>query len=329
MNGLRIVIALLVCSFLTESCTVIEPQWFTYMQKARQSCEQGDFVHSDEHLRRALSHVQTGQNPAYTTGPGVPRNLSGQLATLAGCYADWQKYDRAESLYKQAFALSPEGRYEGGLADLYRKQGKISDAVLQLQKLVHDEETSYVPKNDNTLHWMGLESTLFDLADCYAVQGNFADAESVYKRGLQVLRESSESDGHLAARLIQVGKFYFKHGNLAQAKSLFEQALSVAEQIQYVGGETHTAEEVSCLADLYSAEGVHDKAESLYRQALQGYYSFPTDEEIATRRNYASLLRQLKRVPEAEEMESIANDRQQALSKQRTGPKAYGRTIYD
>lgn len=268
MKGIFYLIFPVVISFLV-GCSMIEPEWFAFMQKSRNACAEGNFKLTEEYLQKATSSYGPEKYPDYGPGPGFPIGFSGQLASLADCYAWWGKFDRAESLFKQAIALKPDGGYEAGLGKMYRQQGKNTEAEQCFQKMVLMLKKTYKPKNDDTFHFLGLDVALFDLGDCYYSEGKLVQAESEYEQGLQVLQESSmRSPGFLEYRLMSVGNFYLSQRNIPKAKSCFQRVVAIEEQLPKI--ESNYLDKASnSLAKIAAAETDSKLAEMMYAQALK------------------------------------------------------------
>ncbi|MEM8806568.1 MAG: tetratricopeptide repeat protein, partial [Cyanobacteria bacterium P01_G01_bin.38] len=100
-------------------------------------------------------------------------------------------------------------------------------------------------------------------------QGNYAEAEPLLQRALQI-REQSLGDSHpdVAASLNNLAVLYYSQGNYAEAEPLYQRALQIREQSL---GDSHpnVAQSLNNLAELYRDQGNYAEAELLYRRSLQ------------------------------------------------------------
>ncbi|MEO0455983.1 MAG: tetratricopeptide repeat protein [Cyanobacteria bacterium P01_A01_bin.114] len=112
---------------------------------------------------------------------------------------------------------------------------------------------------------------LTEQADELYQQGQYAEAEPLYQRALQI-REQSLGSAHLtvATSLNALAELYHDRGNYTEAEPLYQRALQIREQSL---GASHPSVGVSLnnLAELYRAQGNYAEAEPLYQRALQIY----------------------------------------------------------
>lgn len=220
------------------------PDWFKEIEKARSAAERGDFTLAEDFLKNRLTKAEKdGQNPKYGTPYlGFPTSLSGELASLAECYLHYGKFDRAESLFKQAIALAPGERlYEGGLADLYAKQKKYGEAEailkqamtmakdkqyryyqdklidLYMQQTKYEQATALIKEGSNhpekavKLHDYDMPDQLSDrnllcLAKCFDEQDKYSDAEALYLRSIKNLEDGKNLPGNHSSLQDQINK---------------------------------------------------------------------------------------------------------------------------
>jgi CHAT domain-containing protein len=99
--------------------------------------------------------------------------------------------------------------------------------------------------------------------------GDFAQAEPLYKRALEIDKTASgEKDLSYATGLSNLAALYKDMGDYAQAEPMCKQALEIRKQVL---GDRHPeyANSLNNLAALYAETGDYGKAEPLYRQALE------------------------------------------------------------
>jgi tetratricopeptide (TPR) repeat protein len=295
-NPSVIITSVIAICVLLAACTFAEPAWHANMEKAWQACSRGDYSQTEVWLNKGLAEAaKFGNNPApwQWQAPLRPPTMSGELATLADAYSMQGKFDRAEWLFKKAISIAPKDDtyYSKGLAELYSKQERYSDAEPLYRKLAQG----------------GNFYGVLDLAKCYSKEGKLTDADSAYTEALQLIESAAPDSGTLSFALTEAGKFYLKNGNRARAKELLQRSLSI--QIGFKFDNT-AAVEYGCLGEIYAAEGNYTEAERLFKRAIAAHRIIPSvcpREEAATRRNYAKLLRRLNRLPEAKQQELAAN----------------------
>jgi tetratricopeptide (TPR) repeat protein len=242
-------------------------------------------------------------------GPDHP-DVAYPLYALASLYQFQGKYAEAGPLYQRALRIleqvqgldHPDVAYPlNGLADLYREQGKYDEAEPLFQRALHIWERAYGP--EHTL----VAAPLNNLAIIYHEQGKYAEAEPLYQRALHI-REQALGPDHpdVAYPLNGLANLYRRQGKVAEAEPLYQRALRIREQAL---GTDHPemAYPLTGLAVLYANQGKYAEAELLYRRALSIRVQalgadHPLTREIV--RNYADLLRKMRREAEASELEA-------------------------
>jgi tetratricopeptide (TPR) repeat protein len=315
-------------------CAYAEPDWFKYMENSREACAKGNFAESDKWLEMALADgaKYNMKPPRFHAGRRQysPDSLSGELATLADCYAFWHKYDKAASLFEQAVTISPNKDVpdKGGsifmerLAGLYTEQGKYADAERLFTQLFQMSKNHYTGTNARFTH-----KSRIHLADCYAKQGKYAQAKRLYLEDINSLENAPQGLGQwlLPESLVSAGKFYLDRNDVEQANIYFERALSSSK----IAG-SQLAEAQGHMAYICDKQGNATKSESLYKMALQDNRGLPPDEKITILRNYVDLLKRLGKMSEATEKEALAIALQKQIDQQQNeSGQAYTPTIYD
>ena len=174
------------------------------------------------------------------------------------------------------------------------------------QKLVdevHDAEAN----KDKPLDFA---QSLYELAILRRQQGAFGEAESLYRRALEI-REREQGPDHpdLATVLNNLAVLKATLGDYDAAEPLLERALQIRESAL---GEEHllTAQSLSNLALLRAARGDAEGAEPLYRRSLailERPGSEPPHTDLArVLDNYAALLHETGRDGEARALEARA-----------------------
>lgn len=179
----------------------------------------------------------------------------------------------------------------------------VQDTERQLLAQVREAER----KGTNDL---ALADTLYNLAILRRQRGEFADAEQLYRRALEI-RERVQGPQHpdVAATLNNLAGLEAAQGRYDAAQPLLERALSIREAAL---GKQHvlTAESVNNLALLYAAQGNAAAAEPLYQRAVSILENADQPSKAELNRvldNYAALLHETGRDAEADALEARAS----------------------
>jgi len=144
------------------------------------------------------------------------------------------------------------------------------------------------------LHWM---------AELYRAQGQYAEAEPLYRRSLSI-REQYLGQEHLqvSTSLDSLAMLYRWQGRYTEAEPLFIRSLSIREQCL---GQDHceVALSLNNLANLYFSQGHYEEAEPFYLRSLDIYQRLLGDDHRyvgASLNNLANLYTSQGRYGEAE-----------------------------
>ena len=103
----------------------------------------------------------------------------------------------------------------------------------------------------------------------YAARGDYARAEPLFRRALEIQKRSlGESHPGYAAALGDLAGLYMARADYARAEPILRQVLEIRRRVQ---GESHPdyARNLDALASLYAARGDYARAEPLCRQAME------------------------------------------------------------
>lgn len=149
--------------------------------------------------------------------------------------------------------------------------------------------------------------TWYQLAQAEQAQRKFDQAELHYGQALTRLQQvKGEAHPEVAAVLNNLGVLHRLHGQYAEAEPLLKRALAIKEQA-LGAGHPDVALSLNNLAMVYDTQGRYDQAEPLYRRALaiRTQALGPAHADTAkSRRDYAALLRKMKRDREAATVEA-------------------------
>jgi len=186
------------------------------------------------------------------------------------------RLDEAAESVKRASALSTDGTVLNDLALIYRRIGKVPEAIDALKKAVAMDPT--LPHAYNNLGGMLLDS------------GDLKAAEDAFREAIRLQPDLSTTHANLARILVRRSDF-------AGAQYHFEKAIS-----QAMRGETSLQEAHMGLGDLHELQGRLDEAARHYRAATQ----FAPNQHTAHLRLGTVLTMQGKRVEALAQFEKAA-----------------------
>jgi len=113
-----------------------------------------------------------------------------------------------------------------------------------------------------------LATPLNNLAERYRIQGNYAEAEPLYRHSLAI-REKNLGREHprVATVLNNLAALFFAQGRYAEAEPLYQRSIAIKEKSR---GPEHTsvAYSLNNLGILYEVQGRFDEAIPLYKRSL-------------------------------------------------------------
>lgn len=194
-------------------------------------------------------------------------DLSVTLTTLAMLYIKTGEYDEAEAAMNRALSiklkiLEPQ---DPTLADIYillaglkELKGDYETAEYNYQKALVILEKA---REDN---WK-LARTLTGMARLYYLKKDYARAEELNKRVLNVAKSRGGQPFYEVYAFNNLGLIYSETGNYNEALVHYEQALAVSRAAD---SKTVSAEALTNIGNIYQRLGDDRKAISFYEQAL-------------------------------------------------------------
>ncbi len=190
------------------------------------------FMRQSRHADAAREHERAVEIVATSLGDQHP-DMALPLRNLGISYEDQERYDDAESAYQRALAIrrAALGEEHADVADawwvlgsMHAKTNQLDAAIDELTRAVTIRERVSAPDHPE------LAAVRADLADVYARQGRFAEAERGYQDALRSL-EASKPD-HLATAALRgnFGNFYLQHERYEDAIRLLAPALEGVER---------------------------------------------------------------------------------------------------
>lgn len=208
----------------------------------------------------------------------------------------------AEAIFDSAVrddSLAPEvrgrsARHLGALRSMNDTKGAIS---------AYETALSHQP--DDSISMIGIGILL-------AKNGNFASAEELFKRALEIDKAIGRKEGE-AGGYGNLANLYAERGDSARAKQMYEKSLDIHEAL---GRKDGVARQYGNLGNIYQMQGDLEKAEAMYLAALDIDLSLDRKEGLAA--NYSNLgvlYKNLDDLDQAEEMHLKALDINEALGR--------------
>jgi len=290
------------------SCSGSEPEWFVDLERARQLCAAGKLDQSQALLAKTQETIEKSAQPPAPFRPIGPAyqptvTYSGELASLADCFSFHGRAAEAEKILKAAINL-PEND----------PQNANALAPLRALATVYERDKKYalaepIRVRIAALPHASLEDS-YSLADLYLAENKLTEAESIYKKDLAIEEAQQVKAATTADHMNSLGRCYFLQGKLDKAEKLYKTALDynpLAHESER--GDGFTAKDLRPIAEFYLAKGDLEKAEAYYRQALSGGLEYTAEEQADILKNYAKVLRSMKRTSEAEMREAQARNK--------------------
>jgi tetratricopeptide (TPR) repeat protein len=149
---------------------------------------------------------------------GQPRYAVDFARLRAELHASLKEYEQAEGVYRQLIAARPLGWARLGLARMLYAQGRIEEAVEQLEQLVRD--------------YPRLMAAYDLLARCFEDRGEHVQAQ-------KTLEEAVGISPHMVRRLRKLGEVALETGDVAAAEKSFKQVVSRSRYSEFRNPEDH------------------------------------------------------------------------------------------
>ena len=186
---------------------------------------------------------------------------------LANLYSKQGKYSEAEALFRRALDIwgsdNPAASFISyGLTTLYMQQGKYSEAKALCLRILDIWEQQRGPEDPQ------LAQVLNSLGKIYGREEKYSEAESCLQRALHIWEHSLDSEHpDLLYPLGSLADVYFRQKKYGEAEDCYQRALRIGEST--LGSEHPEVTFSLCgLANLYFVRGQYDDAELLYLRAL-------------------------------------------------------------
>jgi serine/threonine protein kinase len=219
--------------------------------------------------------------------------------------------DEAASRVDTSFTKEPEVQ-----AELRRTLGKTYAALGRLQPA--EEQLRRAIETRRALHGAGHQEvarSLGDLATILNTKGAYAEAESVTREALAIVKARTPGDAEEARHLDVLGFTAKRDGRYAESESLYMSALAIEHRL-YGRANPSISTTLGGLASLYEIQGKFTAAESLYHEMQAIEKEVLGDDHpshAVTVNNLAVLLDKQGRYAEAESLYRVAIARGRVL----------------
>ncbi len=231
------------------------------------------------------------------------QNTTVHTAQLASAYnnlgilaADQEQFERAETLARQALAVSlPDSapvqvlhdRYRHNLARTLGRQGRHTEAIDLLEGVIESKHESLGEPHPSTIR------SLEVMAASYRELGQLDQAISVYEEIIAQTRAIHGEPSAAEARLYNgLANVHHDRGDYARARQAYEQALAFHDASPDVNPVTH-AHALNNLASLHEDRGNLAQAEVLFRRSLDLRQELASDNSLFVAHARANLARVL------------------------------------
>ncbi|MEM7586980.1 MAG: serine/threonine-protein kinase [Acidobacteriota bacterium] len=232
---------------------------------------------------------------------------------LAGCLVDLGRYEEAEEYFRTSMdlrreTLGPENPAVAAslnnVARIFyeRQQYEVAEdfyrQALSLHRKAHGEEHQAVATN------------LANLARVLEKRRDMAAAEPMFREALAISRRLLDEDHPtVLERRHRLANFLLNVGKMEQAEGQFRAEVAARLQVAEASGEDQAAQDLARaqlgLARALMASGRAETAEPVFRQALDIWRRWPTEEWLmlgGTKSLLGNCLASLERFEEAEEL---------------------------
>ena len=271
------------------------------------SCFRAAFVSAIISTAAACTSVKPPPSPHPPPPPAVrsSEEIARRIATVA--QEDFGPAQIHVAQAMRAFARVYQEQLQYGVAEvLYQR-------ALTIQQSTPDADAR------------GVEATLHELSGLYRMEKNWAKAEPLLQEIVLMAEtnrgQSAQNSLQLAQALQDLANFYEQQGQYAKAEPLLERAMSISQETRGTGGMM-TDIIMSRLAGVYGKEGKTADAERMFKTVLtnqESRYGADDPRLSSTLRRYASLLRDMGKADEADQLEHRA---QEIMSRLRMQPQS-------
>lgn len=231
-----------------------------------------------------------------------PATKAALMATVGEVYDSLGQYKDAVPILNESLALQPASHEKSRvdtLLELARARegaGDLSSAEAPLQDALRSSQRDFGANSQE------VGRALWALGRLRQKQGQFGQANELYKRSLAIMETSQAPATDVSALLDDLAKVYADEHQWELAKETFQRSLQI-DQVQLGEDHPRVAAHIINLAVVAQNMGDLKEAERLYLDAiarLEKSYGPRHPEPAAARGNYGLLLQREGRLNEAE-----------------------------
>src|SRR5579871_4712838 len=141
------------------------------------------------------------------------------------------------------------------------EQGRYAEAVALDRDALEAAEQKFTAES------VEVAACLNDLAGVDTALGKFDEAESLYRRALNIWSKIPNSEASEAQVLSNLGVLLRSRGRYPEAETIARQSLEIHARV-FGAEHPDTATTLGNLGELYSVEGRYAEAEAAFRRAL-------------------------------------------------------------
>lgn len=177
-----------------------------------------------------IPEIGEGGPGGHQGGPGMggaqmgPGGHQGKQGMGPGGKGPMKRSPEEIAKMKRRGALRTTAEAYKNLADLYREQGKIDEAVVQMKKILELADKEPEVKEDPKVQEQ-IGHVYMSIAEMYMSKDRMAEAEAILNEGVAKVKTGNSE---IASRLLlNLGNIYRKKGKTAEAEKIFQQIIEL------------------------------------------------------------------------------------------------------
>lgn len=270
--------------------------------------KQGKFAEAEAYYKEAISLRQEAVGDDLTAARSMV-NLARMYELERKFDLAAEQFDAAGKIIDQTMGTQYTSRSPADIVNWLRNADK--DEVVPKHVTTEAESIEKKAGGDHP----DAANRINSMADFYREHGKFDQAEELYKRAADPVKEPQ--DAAAAERYTDLASLYQHKGNMEEAQKYFEKAESILENSE--AGLDKRGSAFNKMAHFYEAKGDNEKAEKYYKDALEAREQFsedrslfenkPVEKPIAeTLTDYAKFLHKVGKDEQAGKLDARAHD---------------------
>lgn len=217
----------------------------------------------------ALENIRSQSDPQLSSADSLLESLI--LSQIGQNYYRLSDYPTALEYYNQALVIQQTGDIQSleaekaetfqaltlhYIAEVWRRQGKLSDALEQAEKALDISHELDRP----ILHSMILDN----LGAIYSALGQYDEGLKYAELALSMIQAAR--DPYIEARILHsIGVNHLNHGRYAESLRYLQQSLGLQQDIEDRAGEART---IGSIGSVFASQGDYEQAIEQYEKAL-------------------------------------------------------------